>query len=88
MFPGLGFQGLRGRAEFPGIGGRVDLRVHRTLWQNDKFSGIPSIVVHNGCGATTPDNADTDPYTDPAFGRWQNAESILFYAGCIALLGR
>ena len=71
-----------------GIGGRVDLRVHRTLWQNDKLSDIPSIVVHNGCGATTPDNADTTPYTDPAFGRWQNAESILFYAGCLALLGR
>jgi hypothetical protein len=62
--------------------------VHRTLWQNDKLSDSPSIVVHNGCGATTPDNADTTPYTDPAFGRWQNAESILFYAGCLALLGR
>jgi hypothetical protein len=71
-----------------GIGGRVDLRVHRTLWQNDKVTDIPSIVVHNGCGATTPDNADTAPYIDTAFGRWQNAESILFYAGCLALLGR
>ena len=31
----------------------------------------------------------TPPRTpDPAFGRWQNAESILFYAGCLALLGR
>jgi hypothetical protein len=71
-----------------GIGGTVDLRVHRTLWQNDKITDIPSIVVHNGCGATTPDTADTATYTDPAFGRWQNAESILFYAGCLALLGR
>lgn len=71
-----------------GIGGRVDLRVHRTLWQNDKVADVPGIVVHNGCGATTPDNAATAPYTDPAFGRWQNAESILFYAGCLALLGR
>lgn len=71
-----------------GIGGRVDLRVHRTLWQNDRLADIPSIVVHNGCGASTPDNATTAPYTDPAYGRWQNAESILFYAGCLALLGR
>lgn len=71
-----------------GIGGGVDLRVHRTLWQNRKVTDTPSILIHNGCGATAPENADTAPYTDPAFGRWQNAESILFYANCLALLGR
>ena len=71
-----------------GIGGDVDLRVHRTLWQNHKVTDVPSILVHNGCGATAPENADTAAYTDPMFGRWQNAESILFYTNCLALLGR
>ena len=50
--------------------------------------GRPSILIHNGCGATAPENADTAAYTDPAFGRWQNAESILLYTNCLALLGR
>jgi len=71
-----------------GLGGSVDLRVHRTLWQSGKITHVPSILVHNGCGATAPENADTAAYTDPAFGRWQNAESILFYTNCLALVGR
>ncbi len=71
-----------------GLGGDVDLRVHRTLWQNGRVTDVPSILVHDGCGATAPENADTVAYTDPSFGRWQNAESILFYANCLALLGR
>lgn len=66
----------------------VGLWVYRTLWRNGRISRQPSLVLHGGCGVSTPDGFEGLGFTDPDFGRFQNAEALLFYTGSLAVMAR
>ncbi|HJN14149.1 MAG TPA: hypothetical protein QGH10_01600 [Armatimonadota bacterium] len=74
----------------PGIAscGKLDFAIHRTLWQNDMLPDCAVIYYHIGCESTAPEGASTRPYSDPKYGYWQGAESLMFYCNGLTLLGR
>ena len=49
--------------------------------------GAGSTGTH-GCGVSTPDGFEGLGFTDPDFGRFQNAEALLFYTGSLAVMAR
>jgi len=74
----------------PGLenAGKLDFAIHRTLWQNRQTPDCAAMYFHTGCESTAPEGAATRPYSDPRYGYWQGAESLLFYCNGIALVGR
>jgi hypothetical protein len=74
---------------FEGQGHDADLYVHRTLWQYNtlKDAGV-SIIIHGGCNVNSIPETQTDPYASRSYGRWNNAEGILFYTNCAAIFSR
>jgi hypothetical protein len=74
----------------PGVenAGKLDLAIHRTLWQNRLLPDCAVMYFHTGCESIAPEGAGTRPYSDPRYGYWQGAESLLFYCNGIALVGR
>jgi hypothetical protein len=74
---------------FEGQGGNADIYIHRTLWQYNMLKDAgASILIHGGCNVNSIPGTQTDPYTTSGYGRWNNAESILFYTNCAAIFSR
>lgn len=69
-------------------GGKADLTLYRTLYENHVLPDSPCLYFHNGCNAISPPGARDRPYTDPDYDRWQGAEALLFYCQGVALIGR
>ncbi len=69
-------------------GGWVNFGVLRSLYENHRLSGAPALYFHTGCEAMTPAYYEKEPYNSPRHGLWQIAESLLFYADGLALVGR
>lgn len=74
---------------YAGLGGTVDLFIHRAMWHNNtlKTAGA-SILVHGGCDVNAVYGTSDYPYQSPNYGGWQNAEGILFFTNTVALLAR
>lgn len=68
-------------------GGRADYVFYRALHDQHPQQDNPFLLIHTGCEAMSPPHADR-PYDDPEYGRFAHAESILFFTGCLAMVGR
>lgn len=68
-------------------GGRADYTFYRALHDQQPRQDQPFLLIHTGCEALSPPHADR-PYDDPAYGKFAHAESILFFTGCLAMVGR
>lgn len=63
--------------------------MHRALWQHNALGDAgASLVVHGGCNVNSIAETQTEIYTSPNYGRWNNAEAFLFYTNCVALFSR
>lgn len=69
--------------------GWADFHLHRTIWENDvlRESG-PNVFIHRGCKVNAPANAENATFDDERYGRFQNAEGILFYLDGLAVVAR
>lgn len=74
---------------FEGQGGHADLYLHRTLWHYKtlKDAGV-CILIHGGCNVNSIPESQTLTYASVGYGRWNNAEGILFYTNCAAIFSR
>ena len=68
--------------------GKLDWFLLRTLWDRGAVAPEPAFYHHTGCESISPPGSRTHPYHDPAYGRRQGAEALLFFAGGLALVGR
>ncbi len=68
--------------------GKADFVLYRTLWENRVLPDGASFYYHTGCESISPQHAEDRPYNHSEYGRKQGAESILFYAQGLALVGR
>lgn len=68
-------------------GGRADYAFYRRLLDEKVLPNNPFLLIHTGCEALSPPHANR-PYDDPEYGRFAHAESILFFTGCLAMVGR
>jgi hypothetical protein len=83
------YDNVRYTPSFDGQGGTADLFVHRALWHHGTLGNAgASLVVHGGCNVNSIVETETEIYTSPKYGRWNNAEAFLFYTNCVALLSR
>lgn len=71
----------------PGAGW-IHYGVIRTLYENHLMPATPALYYHTGCEAIMPANYETTPYSSPACGRFQIAESLLMMGNGLALVGR
>lgn len=70
-------------------GGKLDFFLLRTRYANrTRRSSAPSFYVHTGCEAISPPAAATHSFDRPEYGRRNGAESLLFLADGLALVGR
>jgi len=70
-------------------GGRADIFVHRTMWQNHILSETgANLIIHDGCNVNTPAGTMDKPYYEEGYARFQNGEAILFYMNGVALVAR
>ncbi len=69
-------------------GDKADFALYRTLWENRVLPDGASFYHHTGCESISPAHSEDRPYDHPEYGRFQGAESILFYAQGLALVGR
>jgi hypothetical protein len=64
----------------------AELPLYRTLWENGKFTSVcPSLMLHVGCDVNLPENGE-QAYNSNGYGRFQNAESLLFYGNQLAII--
>ena len=71
------------------LSGAANQYLDRTIWENGLLANTsPVLYVHDGCFANSPKDAESRPYNDPLYGRWQNAEGVLFYLNGVALVSR
>lgn len=68
-------------------GGRADFAFYRAVHGKDRAQQTPFLLVHTGCEALSPPHSER-PYDAPEYGRFAHAESILFFTGCLAIVGR
>lgn len=72
--------------------GAADFYLYRTLYQHQAMLWAgPRIYVHEGCetmSITGNGSPTVGTYAQENFGRRQNAESLLFYANGLAVVGR
>lgn len=71
----------------PGAGW-IHYGVVRTLYENRTMASTPALYYHTGCEIMMPANYEALPYSDPACGRFQIAESLLMMGNGLALIGR
>ena len=69
-------------------GGKADLYIHRTIYENGLLSGRSRLYIHNGCNANSPWNAESVPYNDNIYGSFQDAEGVLFYLAGVSIITR
>jgi hypothetical protein len=86
------FRGWRteGNQLLPGLLNQDKLHFEycRTLWANGQLPDCGVLYLHTGCESIAPEGAASLPYSAPRYGYWQGAESLLFYANGLALIGR
>jgi hypothetical protein len=68
--------------------GTINWFLLHTLWENRAIAPEPAFYIHTGCNGISPSGAEKLPYDHPAYGRRQGAESLLFFANGLALVGR
>jgi hypothetical protein len=70
-------------------GDRAKYQLYRALWESKALKDAgQSFYIHGGCDLTLPAASDVNPYDSPEYGKFQNGESILFFANGLALYGR
>lgn len=68
---------------------RAGFTLYRAMHDHGTLADTPPyLCLHTGCEALSPPNARKHSYDAAAYGRFQHAESILFFTPCVALLGR
>ncbi|MBM3498419.1 MAG: hypothetical protein FJX74_07075 [Armatimonadetes bacterium] len=67
---------------------KLHLEYYRALWANGQLPDCGVLYLHTGCESIAPEGAATLPYSHPQYGYWQGAESLLFHANGLALVGR
>lgn len=80
-----------GAALVPSLGGtpgKLDYAITRSLYESGKTPPAPALWLYTACEGTAPQRGAEVPYSDPAYGRWQGAEGIVFHLGGLALIGR
>lgn len=66
-----------------------DIHLYRTMRENDILSNTgPSIYIHTGCQVNSPAMADSQPYDNPSYATFQEAESMMFYLNGLAVVAR
>jgi hypothetical protein len=74
---------------FANQAGAADIYLHRTLWHYNALRDAgASLMIHGGCNVNSVYETQTHTYVDANYARWNNAEGILFYTNCVALLSR
>ena len=68
--------------------GNADFYLYRTLWGNGRMPDTACLYFHTGCDSISPGFAEQRAYNSSGYGRLQGAESLLFYANGLALVGR
>jgi hypothetical protein len=68
--------------------GRADFVFFRALYDAHVLPDDPYLLIHTGCEVLSPPNAVQSAYDDPAYGRFAQAEAMLFFTPCLALVGR
>ncbi|WP_127124995.1 FG-GAP repeat domain-containing protein [Pseudoflavitalea rhizosphaerae] len=67
----------------------ADMFLYRPMWQYKQFENAgASLLIHGGCNVNSVAEVFTHRYTEHAYGHWHNAESILFFTNCVAMLSR
>ena len=74
--------------EDPTRGGRLDWFLLNSLWRNHAIAPQPSFYLHTGCEIVSPPGASKLAFDDPAYGRRQAGEALLFFGQGLALVGR
>lgn len=69
-------------------GGRADYAFYRALHDKKVLRDNPYLLIHTGCEALSPPGSVEHAYDDPQYGLRAHAESILFFTGCLAIVGR
>ena len=69
-------------------GGKLDFFLLKTLHANARTGHGASFYLHTGCEAISPAGSATLPFSDPNYGVRNGAESLLFLADGLALVGR
>jgi hypothetical protein len=60
----------------------------RALWANGVLPDAACVYLSTGCESIAPEGAATLPFSHPQYGKWQGAESLLYYCNGLALVGR
>lgn len=68
--------------------GELDFEVLRTLWELGLTGSSASFYVHTGCEAISPPGSSNQPYAHEDYGQRNGAQSLLFFADGLALIGR
>jgi len=69
-------------------GGKLDYFLLQTLHANGRTGRGASFYLHTGCEAISPAGSPGLPFSDPGYGMRNGAESLLFLADGLALVGR
>jgi len=82
----------RGNALVPSLrsacrAGHANFFLYRTLWENKALPSAPYVLLHTGCESISPPNHQR-AFDDPSYGARQQAEALLFYTPCLAIVGR
>lgn len=67
--------------------GMLNWYLLHTLYENGQVAPEPCFYQHGGCDSITPPGAER-AYNDPAYGRYQGAESLMLFGNGLALIGR
>lgn len=83
----------RGRELVPSLqacshGGGADWFLYQTLWRQRVLPDAPYLLLHTGCEAISPPGAERLRYDDERYGRRGQAEALLFFTPCLAMIGR
>jgi hypothetical protein len=69
-------------------GGRADFVFYRALHDAHALPKDAYLLIHTGCEALSPPGAEQRAYDDPQYGRFGQAEALLFFTPCLAMVGR
>ncbi|MCB9832182.1 MAG: hypothetical protein H6807_06865 [Planctomycetes bacterium] len=68
--------------------GKVDWFLLQAFWRDPKLVAAPCFYLHTGCNAVSPPGARDRRHDHPAYGLRSGGESLLFFGGGLALIGR
>jgi hypothetical protein len=67
---------------------KLHFEYYRALWANQQLPDCGVLYESTGCESIGPEGAASRPFSDPHYGYWQGAESLMFYCNGLALIGR